>query len=151
MAYSLAESVLIPPISAVIGLCAHEMTHYFVARRWTDDVAIKFSIIFPTMVKLGDPRDLSPTQTRLFCVALTATLGCFFQTGLSVRRPGFSVYLVGFVFILLAAALPSPADIFGSLYPRSFTNKALKNDFSNIEALRFVLTEMYNRLRASFK
>lgn len=133
------EVVLICFLSAYLGLSLHEITHYYMARKWTEDVSIEFWYVVPAMVPLGDPYELTGGQIRRYSAAPFAIWGLTFILLLSVRSIPVTEYQIVFFFIIFVATLPSPSDLFGIVYPKAFQEEADKRLFSNIDAIRFII------------
>lgn len=139
------EVVLICLLSAYLGLSLHEITHYYIARKWTEDVSIEFWYGVPAVVPLEDPHELTGGQIRKYSAAPFTIWGLTFILLLSVRSIPVSEYQLVFFFTILVAALPSPSDIFGIIYPKDFQEEAEKRIFSNIDAIRYIIQNTVKR------
>jgi len=132
------EWILVCTTAGFFGTSAHEMTHYYVVRQWTDDVHIGFNYGFPQIVQVENLLEFSERQVRLFCIAPMAIWGAFAVLLFTIRRPTLSLYHLGYFLAVILAATPSQADLFGVLYPAHFQREGDKRDFSNWEATVFI-------------
>jgi len=139
------EVFLICMLSAHLGLSLHEITHYYIAQKWTDNVSINFWYGIPTIVPLDNPYELTQKQIRRYCAAPFIIWGITFILLLSVRSVPVTEYQIVFFFMLLMAASPSPCDLFGIIYPKAFQEEAEKKLFSNLEAARFIIQNATHR------
>jgi hypothetical protein len=127
-------------LGGVVGLSAHELTHYFFGRVWTDDLWIEVKYRFiPDVVNYESPEELPSHGIRIaggapliYPVLLPLTLSDWLSS---------MTVLSSFIMaISLGSSSISPSDFLAALRPDVWRKMAIhKPDSSHIEHLKLLL------------
>jgi hypothetical protein len=146
---SILQVVFLLPLSSVIGFVLHEMSHYRSADTWDENPTFRYWMrIIPGSVYLSTPDDFPRWGIRVTFFAPTLTyLPLLLISVVLMGIPPFplltgedaaiaEILRLSFLLMLAVAALPSPTDLFGLLYPEEVRKIAGEGRlFSETEAL----------------
>jgi hypothetical protein len=146
-------TVILTVFAVFLGTHFHEISHYIVARIWTNDVSIRYIyLIFPVSVEVPGIDEVPTWGIRtlgvapqLFLFPVIGYLYLRFELPFTLLSFGFvpaSVYSA----LLGGGLVTSPGDWIAVLFPDEFRKMADTDEsFSHLENLRFLFDHIFSK------